>query len=326
MAYSNIWFDGAVSEGDHAQNIWRVGKSRYGVVSNSDWAVTIKAGTDRTVNIAKGVGWGSGVVTETTTTETVTVPSPSGTSTRWDLIVMRRNWSGAGGSAVLTYVTGSSSKSIPSNRNKTPGGIDDQPLALIRVQGGQSNVLEVFDLRVWGENRMANTMCLDYIGEPGATAVYGDTLYVCNSNGNWAIASRYSDTGVVNGFFAPGWGQPPTPLTPSDPAGGYYAVFRKAALGSGFLVEVRLRFYRNGANINVPTTGDVANQLIGAAPAGFAPTSSGVGMHSGAVGRAINGYIETNGDMKLTTAMSNGADINIEKGDAFQLFATYMRD
>jgi hypothetical protein len=128
-----------------------IGSGTYGVRSGSDWAVTAVTGADRTVSIAPGFGWGSGVTDQTVANETIQLDTVTSGS-RWDLIVARRDWTPTAGETKFMKINGGSTKSIPGGRLMTPGGIDDQPLALVQVTAGQTQPTAIVDLRCWANN------------------------------------------------------------------------------------------------------------------------------------------------------------------------------
>jgi len=128
-----------------------IGSGTYGVRSGSDWAVTAVTGADRTVSIAPGFGWGSGVTDQTVANETIQLDTVTSGS-RWDLIVARRDWTPTAGETKFMKINGGSTKAIPGGRLMTPGGIDDQPLALVQVTAGQTQPTAIVDLRCWANN------------------------------------------------------------------------------------------------------------------------------------------------------------------------------
>jgi len=128
-----------------------IGSAQYGVRSGSDWKVTAVAGADRTVSIAEGFGWGSGVIDKTVANDTIQLDTISSGS-RWDLIVARRDWTPTSGETKFMKINGGSTKAIPGGRLLTPGGIDDQPLALVQVTAGQTQPTAIVDLRCWATN------------------------------------------------------------------------------------------------------------------------------------------------------------------------------
>lgn len=128
-----------------------IGSARYGVRSAPDWAVTVVANADRTISIAPGFGYGSGVTDKTTENETIQLDT-IGSGSRWDLIVARRDWTPTAGETKFMKINGGSTKAIPGGRLMTPGGIDDQPLALVQVTAGQTQPTAIVDLRCWANN------------------------------------------------------------------------------------------------------------------------------------------------------------------------------
>lgn len=187
MAITNIGYDGSVNESDWAKMIPSVGSSQYGVLGASDWKVTPHATMDRGVNIATGAGWGHGVLS--TSDATVSLQGASVSSgDRWDMVVVRRNWSGTGGTTTFVIVQGTSTKQLPS-RNNTPGTIDDQPIALIRFTAGQTAAQEIIDLRCWARNggmTARDDLALTYLKLPGSQIMINGFQWNCelDANGN----------------------------------------------------------------------------------------------------------------------------------------------
>lgn len=130
-----------------------IGASEYGVDGPGDFKVTAHPSTPYAVNVAAGKAWGHGVLDESGDVVTVVCDAPAAGVTRWDLITIRRDWTPlAGGPTSVTKVAGGTSKEIPAARENTPGTLDDQPLYLAKWVGGQTQPLELVDLRVWAGN------------------------------------------------------------------------------------------------------------------------------------------------------------------------------
>lgn len=172
MAIISVGYDGAVNESQWAQLIKKVGSAEYGVVGKDDWRITAVAGADRTVSIAPGKGWGHGVFDENTASVQVQL-DPVASGVRYDLIVMRRDWTGAAGSSTFTKVNGTGSfTSLPAGRLKGPGAVDDQPIALVQVIAGQSMPGIIRDLRCWAGNggmKVWHDLCLQYLDAVATT-------------------------------------------------------------------------------------------------------------------------------------------------------------
>ncbi len=125
-----------------------IGLAKYGVRSPLDWKVTAVSGQDRTVSIAAGRGFGHGVTDKTVANETIQLDTISSGS-RWDLIACRRDWTPTAGVSQFVKVNGGATAVIPGGRLAAPGGIDDQPIALVQVTAGQTQPTSIIDLRTW---------------------------------------------------------------------------------------------------------------------------------------------------------------------------------
>lgn len=136
------------TEGAWADAHPSIGLATYGVRSPTHWKVTAVAGQDRTVSIAAGQGFGHGITDKTYDNETLQLDTIASGS-RWDLIAVRRDWTPTAGVSKFVKVNGGATPVIPGGRNSNPGGIDDQPLALVQVTAGQTQPTSIIDLRTW---------------------------------------------------------------------------------------------------------------------------------------------------------------------------------
>jgi len=125
-----------------------IGLASYGVRSPLDWKVTPVAGQDRTVSIGAGWGFGHGVTDSTYQNDTIQLDT-IGSGSRWDMIAVRRDWTPTAGVTKFVKVNGGATAVIPGGRQANPGGIDDQPLALVQVTAGQTQPTAIIDLRTW---------------------------------------------------------------------------------------------------------------------------------------------------------------------------------
>jgi len=183
----SIGYDGTVDETPWSKLAPRLG-SRYGVVALNDFHVTVKPAADRTVIVAPGTAYGMGIVdTETVNTE-VALPLVS-SGTQWFLIVLRRNWSGAGGATTVTYVAGGATAAVPS-RNVTPGTLDDQPIALVPITAGVQLAGTPIDLRVWngaGGAFARDPLVMQYVNEIGTQLRIGTDDWTATINGSYVF-------------------------------------------------------------------------------------------------------------------------------------------
>ena len=233
MAITSTGYDGAVTELGWAKMISAVGSSEYGVLGSNDYRVTAVAGADRTVSISTGSAWGKGVFDTNDANITVQLGTVSSGS-RWDLIAVRRNWTGASGTTTVVGIAGSSAKAIPA-RNTNPGILDDQPLALVQVSAGQTQPTTIVDLRAWGGNggmAAMDTLALSYLDRVGAQVVIAGEEWACGRNGTGTVTWSKSSSPTAIGLY--GNGGFLTGTTPPDgsTAGPVYLLQAGSAISS----------------------------------------------------------------------------------------------
>lgn len=191
MTISSVGFAGTIDEVN--EEVWSsisTYGAEYGVATEAACKVSIVSGVDRTVRVAVGSCWGKGVLAVSDATVDIQL-SPIASGQRWDTIVARRDR----GSADTTFIalSGTSTKSISASRTSGWGaGTDDQPLALARVVAGQSNVVEVVDLRCWAGNGgvvAASAEALGYLTAPGSVVWVDGACWVrqvaANGTSSW---------------------------------------------------------------------------------------------------------------------------------------------
>lgn len=152
MALTSVYYDGPVTESDRAKN--RTGAPDYGVYGPDDFKVTAHPSIPYAVLVKAGRAHGHGV-TDTAEEDQVVQCASITSGVRWDLIVVRRNWQPAlGGPSTLAAIQVGSSPVIPDPpiRKVGPGVEDDQPVFLVKWQGGVSAPVDFIDLRVWAGN------------------------------------------------------------------------------------------------------------------------------------------------------------------------------
>lgn len=135
------------------ENVWgfdffpQIGSSTYGVRGAGDWKASGVAGQDRTVSVSSGRGWGHGVTDKTDANETLQLETIA-SGTRWDMIAVRRDWTPTAGVSKFQVIKGGATQTIPSGRLLGPS-VDDQPIWLVQVTAGQTQITGLIDLRVW---------------------------------------------------------------------------------------------------------------------------------------------------------------------------------
>lgn len=141
MTIASIGYAGSISAAEWPEFSWNL-VGGYSIGGPGDMLVTPAVG-DRTIAIADGLAVGCGVEDVCTSLSNIALPA----GTRWDLIALRRNW--GTGETTIVRVEGTATKALPGGRESTPGTLDDQPIALVRVAAGSTAIQEVVDLRVW---------------------------------------------------------------------------------------------------------------------------------------------------------------------------------
>jgi len=212
MAITSVGYDGTINEVQWASMVSKVGMSPYGVADAPSWKVTAVSGTDRTVSIAAGVGWGYGVYDVSDSNVTITLDTVSSGS-RWDLIVANRDWTGTGGATTFAKVNGGTTRVIP-GRTTGPGVTDQQPIALVQIIAGQSQPGTIVDLRCWSSNggmAAASVDALAYLKAPGAMVMVGSQMYtavldpltgVTDWNGSISVGGSWT-SGTITLNWAP---------------------------------------------------------------------------------------------------------------------------
>lgn len=189
-------------EKPYGEGVWAdshpiIGQASYGVRSPLDWKVTAVAGQDRTVSIAAGRGFGHGVTDKTVANDTIQLDTVASGS-RWDLIVCRRDWNPTAGVSSFQKVNGGATQVIPGGRLIAPGGIDDQPLALVQCTFGQTQPTSIIDLRTWsgdGGGVIANhDLVRSYMDAVGTVLNISGTNWIrrvgANDTPEWVKASE----------------------------------------------------------------------------------------------------------------------------------------
>lgn len=198
MAISSVGYAGTVGDAQWAEMVPRAGGVFYSVEDYASFRVTAAAGT-RTIQVAAGKAAGAGIYDQSNAVETRALGSvPSGV--RYDLVVLRRTW--ATKLSEIVVIPGGSAAALP-GRNTTPGTVDDQPLALVRVAAGSTTIQEVIDLRVAIHNGGAvafNELVRSFLTQLGTEILINDVIWTrtVNSAGVplWKGDDR-TDTGWV---------------------------------------------------------------------------------------------------------------------------------
>lgn len=173
MALTPKGFQGTVTESDIAKSAPHFGPPK--VEGAGDFKVTAVSGLDRTVAIAAGFADACFVRVENTASanrQSATLSS----GTRWDTVVLRRDW--VADTVTLVIVTGTSAKAVAADVENDPGNVHDQVLALVQITAGVQAPTAVEDMRVWHSPVLTANSLLALTGAPlGTEAVIAGTRY-----------------------------------------------------------------------------------------------------------------------------------------------------
>ena len=262
MAITSVGYAGTVSDEQWAKMVARVGSAFYSVDDFASFRVTAAAGT-RMIQVATGGISGKGIYDLSSTVVTRPLGSvPSGV--RWDLVVLRRTW--ATKVSDIVVIPGGSTKALP-DRSITPGTVDDQPLALVRVAAGSTAIQEIVDLRCSVHNGGAiawDDLARTYLNQLGTDLRIGDVAWsrVTDAGGAeiW-VSSDMGETGWVDVPYGDGWGPVSDEL-------------RLRVRRVGASVELRGAAKRTGAEASVSALGVVP---VAYRPARITPLGATVG-------------------------------------------------
>lgn len=313
MAITSVGYDGTVDEVQWANMVSKIGGHEYGIDKAGDFAVSQVSGT-RMISVAAGLAWGRGVMDISDAANVIQLDAVT-TGARYDLVAIRRSWGPAnGGPSEIVVIKGTSAKTIPSGRQTNPGVVDDQPLALVRVQAGSASIPEIIDLRVWGRNGgqmyALNDMVRSYLNALGTEINIAGALWqyvpAANSTAEWQKFGYRGDTGVVSvtSGFASGWGGAGSEINYQVRDG---------------LCQLYIKFYRTGNELEVPVNGNIPNVNVLTLPRPAWPRMLSGG-HSGASGVGLAAAIGKTGNVDLTWVSPNE---RILKGRDFSIAATY---
>jgi hypothetical protein len=263
LAITSAGFDGTVDE-VQAAKMARFAGSEYAVLAAGSMKVAPVTTADRTVAVWGGTAFGHGVLSESDTTVNLQAAAVSSGS-RWDTVVLRRDWQPPGGTASLMLLQGTSSKLVASTRKVGPGVLDDQLLALVRFQAGQTLPQEIVDLRCWPSKVVAaNDLAALTTAQLGTEAVVGGVRYRRELDASQNLAWIPDRTNVSAGLVAEE--KISTAAIDFEAGWTFAAGYTTRVLRIGNFVQLDLSIRRSGAEVNPGAT-----LTIGQIPAGFRP-------------------------------------------------------
>lgn len=207
MTITSVGYAGTITDSNWRRMATAAVGSLYGVDDFASFRPTAGTG-DRAVSLAPGGAFGLGVRDESDAPIVVTGAAVSSGS-RWDLIVLRRNWGTKVTSAVI--VPGSATKALPT-RNTGFGALNDQPIALVRFAAGQTRVQEIIDLRCIPADAGViafDTLARSYLDRVGTQVRIGNFLWTrtvdAQGSPTWLYLDVTPDTGWQEVTRNNGW-------------------------------------------------------------------------------------------------------------------------
>lgn len=182
---------------------------RVSIVTSGTRTVRVNVGPV-VKGLRTGIG-GHGVFDAITVAEDITITDalPATGQVKWYLVAARRTWQTAQSTSVVV-VTGTAAEALPT-RMTTPGTIDDQPLALVQITGGQTVPTAIRDLRPVSRNGAyvvdpaARDLVMAYFNQVGYRLIAGTDEYtrVVSPDGTASWSPRESLANVT--AFGDGW-------------------------------------------------------------------------------------------------------------------------
>lgn len=290
MTITSYGYDGTMSEVGWAAMAPLLGK--LPMCSNASSFVVSTTATNYGLSVAAGTAFGDGVVDTSDAAITLTGSAPA-SGTRYDTVVLRRNWSGTGGSTTVQLVTGTSTNQA-TRTYTTPGVQCDYPIAIVAFSS-TSTTGTVVDVRAYGQ---AIPTYASVSALPEASSVSTGYIALVNStDGN--LFDVYVSKGLAwENLRNPGWRTLDLASTvTTETVTPKYAV-------DGRTVHVRGRVQRSsGADFqanSVYTIGTLPSYLAPSAQVNVAVSSS-TGKDS--VCRAV---VTTAGTIQVTTGDQTG--------------------
>lgn len=304
MAIISAGYDGTVDEVQFASLM-----HRYSVLGADDFKATTQAG-DRIVSIADGTAYGPGTVDVATSIPNIQFAAATGT--RWDLVVLRRDWQPPGGATSVVIIQGPPTKGYPTvgtsatNWNRRPGVMDDQPLYLQEVNG--TNLGARVDLRCWA-------------GHNGLVAVSEDAKTYLQRVGAEVLINGIKWQYRLGANNVPEWWAGGVTYYNPNPVSGYstYGDITVEQVGQLRRVILDFTIERTGANIELSTSWSGFGAVLPAAARGLAPVKyvpvaivgGGNNMHATFSVNPDSGVVTVRGITNFTWTTGALATINL---------------
>lgn len=291
MTITSYGYDGTLSEVG-----WATLSSFVGTLPrcmNASSLLVTTTASNYGLSVAAGTAYGDGVVDISDAAVTLTGSAPA-SGTRYDTVVLRRNWAGTGGSTTVALVTGTSTKAATVTYS-TPGVQCDYPLALAAFTT-TSTTATLTDLRAYGES-VPTYASVDALPAAGSVST-GYLALVNTTTGN--LFDMYVSKGTAwENLRRPDWRTLDLSSTVSS-----YAVTPKYTV-DGATVHVRGQIQRAGGADFQPNS----SYTVASLPSYLAPDAQVNVAVSSATGKdsVCRAFVETSGSIHIVTGDQAGS-------------------
>lgn len=319
MAIISAGYDGSVDEVQFARMLSKVGASEYGVDKAGDFQVTAVSGQDRTVSVAPGIAWGLSVLDTSDANVTVQLDTISSGS-RWDMVVLRRDWQPPGGNTSVAVIKGGSSMVLPNRNWGNIGVLDDQPLALVQVTAGKTQPTQIIDLRCWARNggiTARHDLARSYLGVLGTVVEINGIVWLHRVGGNgtaeWVDLATVNDTGWMSSGV-------------TIPSMGWFRreSYRVRVKNGELIARLDLTFNPPVGTLTVDDNGNLPDTTVTVMPAGYRPSMAPWPVQAQQPG--VNEWfarVEDDGTLSLTHGVPGAV---LRKGDPIRFIMRYPID
>lgn len=279
MAISSVGYKGSVND-----LMWAVlhpaASSRPSKIYGGD--ITIVGSATRTIRIPSGRYYGWGVL-DTITGNNDLVANAISSGTRWDTLVLRKDWTAK--ATTMLIVPGTSTKAVSADVETTPGVKADHVLGLLLVDSRYTTIQEWVPLVEWGFSLMFR---YDTVMPAPIDFPYGQPIMQNNGPG-MDIAVRRGGGGSENwdALLCRKW-------TNLALASGWKAVTGRTPQWRvvGDMLQLRGAVTKTDGSFLADTYVTVGSVTVDVAKAGNFPAFAGATAYAGSIGITTAGAIQ----------------------------------
>ena len=274
MSLTPVGYTGTVDAVQDAKRSQFQGAVFPAVATRAALVVSINGAASLTCNVSAGVAWAHGVMATLDAAESVTFDSVTTlNATRWDAVVIRRNWTA--GTAVLAVVKGtaaaSASQVLPPGLNGNPGVLHDQVLALVRIANGQNLPTLVVDMRMWA-SKVFTAPSLAALPVPNATIYGAEAVLTDGIRYRCVLDGSSNFTWTEEALVPPEITSGPAVISPAT--NWSTSSIPSEVIVDGYQVTLDIDLRRTGPQIVPDDRGGIGSTFIAKVADGFRPSRS----------------------------------------------------